>query len=259
MLPKTKKQRRLEAEARREKKARSLEKRRRLELRERGHVVPERGVVNPEADKTERRLAQTATRGVVRLFNAVSKAQRQSADSASVGAARAAKNRMTKTEFLAELSSSSSSTEQAAKGGGGDAAGAEVREGGEKGKAGASGGWDVLSDGYLMGRNKLKDWDKGAEEGATEVRRRRGRGRSGGRGAGVSARGGARVALGAARVRRARLARRRSSASYLYGTKVFLFRITDATDRREHGSDRRELQLKIFWIFRALFRVFREL
>ena len=49
------------------------------------------------------------------------------------------------------------------------AAGAEVREGGEKGKAGASGGWDVLSDGYLMGRNKLKDWDKGAEEGATEV------------------------------------------------------------------------------------------
>jgi len=39
-----------------------------------------------------------------------------------------------------------------------------------------------------------------------------------------------------------------------------LFRITDATDRREHGSDR-ELQLiiKMFWIFRALFRVFRDI
>ena len=41
----------------------------------------------------------------------------------------------------------------------------------EQNKEESKGGkWDVLTDGYLMGRNKMKDWDKGTrEDGAKEV------------------------------------------------------------------------------------------
>jgi len=80
VLPKTKKQRRVEMEQKREKKARAQDKRRRMELRERGHVVPARGVLDVTVDQGEKRLLSTATKGVVRLFNAVSKAQRDASD-----------------------------------------------------------------------------------------------------------------------------------------------------------------------------------
>jgi hypothetical protein len=51
-----------------------------MELRERGHVVPARGVLDVAVDQGEKRLLSTATKGVVRLFNAVSKAQRDASD-----------------------------------------------------------------------------------------------------------------------------------------------------------------------------------
>jgi hypothetical protein len=44
-------------------------------LRRRGHAKPSRRGDDPEADALERRLLVTATRGVVRLFNAVSAPQ----------------------------------------------------------------------------------------------------------------------------------------------------------------------------------------
>lgn len=160
VLPKTKKQRRQEAEQRREKRARSLDKKHRLELRERGHVVPKRGVADPESDRRERRLTQTATRGVVRLFNAVSQAQRAAADAGKSRLGGKSKQ-LTKSKFLAELKKSTAGEREGVVAGGGAAE--------EKKGSASGGGWDVLSDGYLMGRNKLKDWDKGTKEAETEV------------------------------------------------------------------------------------------
>lgn len=46
-------------------------KQRRMLLRRRGHAKPSRRGDDPEADAFERRMLVTATRGVVRLFNAV--------------------------------------------------------------------------------------------------------------------------------------------------------------------------------------------
>lgn len=46
-------------------------KQRRLLLRRRGHSKPSRRGDDTEADAYERRMLVTATRGVVRLFNAV--------------------------------------------------------------------------------------------------------------------------------------------------------------------------------------------
>ena len=157
ILPKTKKQRRVEAQARVEKRARSLEKRKKLELRERGHVVPARGVVNPASDKLERRMLQTATRGVVRLFNAVSKAQKAAADAGKRKGGTLKPKELTKGSFLAELKKS------------GERERAEAKKEEKKEEEGGGRGWDVLSDGYLMGRNKLKDWDKGTRTAEEEV------------------------------------------------------------------------------------------
>ena len=157
ILPKTKKQKRAEAEARVEKRARSLEKRKKLELRERGHVVPARGVANPASDKLERRLLQTATRGVVRLFNAVSKAQKAVADAGKRKGGSLKPKELTRGSFLAELKKS------------GERERAEAKTEEKNREEGGGGGWDVLSDGYLMGRNKLKDWDKGTRTAEEEV------------------------------------------------------------------------------------------
>ena len=55
-------------------------KRLRQEMKQRGHVVPSRRGEDPEADAREKALQRVATRGVVRLFNAVTKAQRQIRD-----------------------------------------------------------------------------------------------------------------------------------------------------------------------------------
>ena len=165
VLPKTKKQRRVEAEARREKRARNAEKSRKLELRERGHVVPKKGVADPASDQLERRLIQTATRGVVRLFNAVSKAQR---DAAEADASRDKKKKTTLLSskgFMAELTKRTKArTDDEIE------MEAEIlkKTAGQK-KAEAEGGWDVLSDGYLMGRNKMKDWEKGTAAGENEL------------------------------------------------------------------------------------------
>ena len=161
VLPKTKKQRRQEAEARREKKVKAAEKKRKLELREKGHVVPIKGVADPSSDQLERKLLQTATRGVVRLFNAVSQAQRAAAEKKAEGGS-AKKKDMSKAEFLAQLRASALGKATPA-----HLLGVDAEQNKEESKGGK---WDVLTDGYLMGRNKMKDWDKGTrEDGAKEV------------------------------------------------------------------------------------------
>ena len=48
-----------------------------LEMRERGHVTAVQPGANAEQDALERALVRTATKGVVKLFNAIHQAQRQ--------------------------------------------------------------------------------------------------------------------------------------------------------------------------------------
>ena len=58
----------------------------RLEMRQRGHLaVPKRGA-DPAHDAREKALLKLATKGVVRLFNALAKAQKQRNDAAAGGA-----------------------------------------------------------------------------------------------------------------------------------------------------------------------------
>ena len=161
ILPKTKKQKKVEVERKLEKKARSLEKRNKLELREWGHVVPKNGAVDPVADQLERKMLQTATRGVVRLFNAVSKAQKTVADAAGKRKGLVGKTvkELTKGSFLQELKKTS-----------GDRVKDTSAKDSENEKTETeNAGWDVLADGYLMGRNKLKDWDKGTKKAEEDV------------------------------------------------------------------------------------------
>lgn len=113
-----------------------------LQLRAAGHAPPAARGVEPAADARERALLTTATRGVVHLFNAVAKAQRERREAAAAGGARPAA--APKASFLAELRCAAT---------GGEAAGAA---------AGGAPGWDVLREGYGMGRTGLKEWDRGA-------------------------------------------------------------------------------------------------
>jgi len=121
--------------------------------------VPVKGVADPASDQLERKLLQTATRGVVRLFNAVSQAQRAAAEKKADGNAK--KKDMTKAEFLAQLRNSALGKPSPM-----HRLGLEPVE--KKEEEPKAGKWDVLTDGYLMGRNKLKDWDKGTREDGTQ-------------------------------------------------------------------------------------------
>jgi hypothetical protein len=97
----------------------------------------------------------TATRGVVHLFNAVAKAQRERRDAAASGARGAAAAAAPRTSFLSELRRVAASSADAPAPGGA-AAGAPA----------VAPGWDVLREGFGMGRTGLKEWDKGGRAAA---------------------------------------------------------------------------------------------
>jgi hypothetical protein len=118
-----------------------------LQLRAAGHAPPKPRGADPEVDAYERALVTTATRGVVHLFNAVAKAQRERREAAAAGGARPAAA-APKASFLQEL------RRAAAGGAGGADPGAPPAKGAP--------GWDVLREGYGMGRTGLKEWDRGA-------------------------------------------------------------------------------------------------
>ncbi|KAK9832556.1 hypothetical protein WJX81_008662 [Elliptochloris bilobata] len=93
------KRKREEAEAERsDRAARKL----RADMRRRGHIVVKKKGDDPASDAAEKALMKTATRGVVRLFNAVAKAQRAQREAAG-GGARGRAARLSKSGFLAEL------------------------------------------------------------------------------------------------------------------------------------------------------------
>ena len=70
----------LSAEQRKEKELRKKilqNRRQKLDIRERGHVKEVQYGADPEQDKLEKHLVRTATKGVVKLFNAIYQAQKQ--------------------------------------------------------------------------------------------------------------------------------------------------------------------------------------
>ncbi|XP_024539462.1 RRP15-like protein [Selaginella moellendorffii] len=96
------------------------------------HLLPE-SFVNAK----EMALIKLATRGVVTLFNAVTKAQKLQADSESLKS-RDAKTviKQSKAAFLSEINNARSQPEDT-----------ESR-------------WPVLQNDFVLGKSKLKNWDK---------------------------------------------------------------------------------------------------
>ena len=137
--------------------------------------MPKRRGQDPTADAREKGLTRLATKGVVRLFNAIAKAQRQLREAEEASGSRAKAVKLGKASFLAQLKGSA-----AAAGGGGKAdqplvpsaprqaipgmaAGAAPAAGGkrqQRQRAAAAGdsssdeeaggsGWDVLQQGFV--------------------------------------------------------------------------------------------------------------
>lgn len=146
---------RLDEEA--EFKVKSEAKKEKRLLREKGHVKPESSF-----DAKEKSLIRLATKGVVKLFNAVSKAQSVQAgfDVSKSKDAKAARKE-SKAAFLSELrrenqsisfkpgqfssvrAHSSSSMQEA-----------------KNGQVANESGWAALRDDFMLTNSKLKDWDK---------------------------------------------------------------------------------------------------
>jgi hypothetical protein len=130
---------------------------------------------DPAADARERQLLKLATRGVVLLFNAVTKAQKQKQEadrSSGKAAAKAAK--AAKTGIFAKLKAGAKAaadltapTAAAGRGASKRAGGKQQQGGGEGEGEGGGSGWAVLGEGFpgLTGGVKMKDWDKAADSG----------------------------------------------------------------------------------------------
>jgi hypothetical protein len=137
--------------------------------------VPKKGA-DPAHDVREKQLQKLATRGVVLLFNAVNKAQKQKREAEASGAkAPKGKAAAGKSGILAELKAKSAKVAAATAAGGeqlvpgsaaaaaaGAAAGAKQHQQQQQQYGGA--GWEVLGEGFpgLTGGVKMKDWDKAA-------------------------------------------------------------------------------------------------
>jgi hypothetical protein len=136
--------------------------------------VPKKGA-DPAHDVREKQLQKLATRGVVLLFNAVNKAQKQKREAEASGA-KAPKGKAAaagKSGILAELKAKSAKVaaataaggEQLVPGSAAAAAAAGAADGAKQQQQQYGGaGWEVLGEGFpgLTGGVKMKDWDKAA-------------------------------------------------------------------------------------------------
>lgn len=133
-----------------------------MELRQRGHLsVPKKGE-NPEHDLREKQLLKLATKGVVLLFNAVAKAQKQKQEAVLTGK----KAKLSRASFLAELTKGAAATEAGGLGAGPSSAPGTVLGAAMGAPASSdSQGWKVLKDGFtgFASSGKMKDWDRQAE------------------------------------------------------------------------------------------------
>lgn len=148
--------------------------------------VPKKGE-DPALDAREKQLQKLATRGVVLLFNAVNKAQRQKREAEAAGlkgakALKAQPGLSSKAGFFAELKAGAKQAvaglqgEQLVPGAGNSNKVQQqgMKQSGRRDAKGSSGaaveaaargaGWDVLGAGFpgLTGGVKMKDWDKAA-------------------------------------------------------------------------------------------------
>ncbi|XP_076907855.1 uncharacterized protein LOC143564471 [Bidens hawaiensis] len=129
-----------------EKKAKGDAKKEKILLREKGHVKPDAFSVSHE-----KMLIGVATKGVVKLFNAVNKAQ-SSQKGLNPSRSKDAKviQKRRKETFFSELGKTPSGSDAKA---------------GTSGSAGDEGpAWAPLRDNYMLTNSKLKDWDKAADE-----------------------------------------------------------------------------------------------
>ena len=141
----------LEAEERQDSARRAEGRAARKKRRALGHV-PLESCTGPQ----EKVLVRVATKGVVRLFNAVAKAQELREAAEARGEKRRDVAKLSRSSFLSELKKvSSASDAKTADGSAGLPAAADEP---------ASTGWRVLDDDALDARSmKLKDWDKEQE------------------------------------------------------------------------------------------------
>ncbi|KAL8214744.1 hypothetical protein R6Q57_004193 [Mikania cordata] len=135
------------AEEAAEKKAKGDAKKEKHLLREKGHVKPDAFSVSHE-----KLLIGVATKGVVKLFNAVNKAQ-SSQKGLNPLRSKDAKviQKRRKEAFFSELSKPPSGSDAMV--------GTSGKAGDEEGPA-----WAPLRDNYMLTTSKLKDWDKAADE-----------------------------------------------------------------------------------------------
>ncbi|XP_049933721.1 uncharacterized protein LOC116254144 isoform X1 [Nymphaea colorata] len=134
-----------------EQKVKVVAKKERQLIAEKGHVKPEKFL-----DSREKFLVSVATKGVVKLFNAVNKAQvaHKSMNNSKSKDAREASKRSKET-FLTELRNASMPTTY-------NPSAVDTVTGGKNlPKENASEpGWAILRDSYMLTNPKLKDWDK---------------------------------------------------------------------------------------------------
>ncbi|XP_076913261.1 uncharacterized protein LOC143571821 isoform X2 [Bidens hawaiensis] len=129
-----------------EKKTKGDAKKEKILLKEKGHVKPEAFSVSHE-----KMLIGVATKGVVKLFNAVNKTQ-SSQKGLNPSRSKDAKviQKRRKETFFSELGKTPS--------------GSDAKDG-TSGNAGDEGPtWAPLRDNYMLTNSKLKDWDKAADE-----------------------------------------------------------------------------------------------
>ncbi|KAI6673452.1 hypothetical protein NL676_001358 [Syzygium grande] len=131
------------------------------EAKKEKHLVGEKGHVKPAnyLDAHEKFLISVATKGVVKLFNAVNKAQnaQKGLDASRSKDAKAIKKRR-KEAFFSELSKPSFSSAKAP-------AKIHMSTGAGDSEPPA---WAPLRDNYMLTNSKLKDWDKMQESSEPE-------------------------------------------------------------------------------------------
>lgn len=152
-----------EKKARRERKATREERKRRKALKEKDNAAP-----TVLIDEHERALLEIATKGVVKLFNAVTKAQRQ-ADSNSASAAETAPPKpvsaLSQSEFLQLLKGKGDSQSEEA-----EAAAVPRQAQPDDGSDASKPRWGALQDDFLVKKDvNLRDWDNSSEDENSDV------------------------------------------------------------------------------------------
>lgn len=132
-----------------ERKAKSKSKREKQALREKGHTIM---ALYPVVK--DRELIKLATKGVVKLFNAVSKAQsvQEAAKTSKESEVKEVAKR-SKSTFLATLQGGNRAVSQTLN------MQQRLPDSNKEGTIEDQPGWSALRDSFMLGKSRLKDWD----------------------------------------------------------------------------------------------------